>query len=284
MQAMNWNDLQYVLAVSRAGTLAAAARRLRVDETTVARRILGAERALGSRLFDRVDGTLHPTEAGEAAVVQAAQVEQGMHALAFGLAGKDAEIAGTVRLTAVPVLINRLVVPAVGELQKRHPRLQLDLLAEPRNASLTRREADIALRLARPDTGRGTLAKRIGRLDYAVYGVGSRQQPWITYDEALSHLPHARWLEAASCSEPRSPILVNDTETMLQAIRARLGKSLLPCFVGESERGLRRLSGADPVVSREVWLLSHRELRHHARMETVVDWLATLVKIRLETA
>jgi DNA-binding transcriptional LysR family regulator len=286
MQVMNWNDLQYVLAVSRAGTLAGAARRLDVDETTVARRLSAMERALASRLFDRVDGTLCATKAGESTIAQAALVEQSIRSLELGAAGKDAAVAGSVRLTAVPVLINRLIVPALGELQKRHSRLQLDLLAEPRNASLTRREADVALRLARPEAGRGVLVRRVGRLDYAVYGAGrpSGRLPWITYDEALSHLPHARWLEAASRSEPRAALSVNDTETMLQAIHARLGMSLLPCFLADNERGLRRLSGAKPVVSRDVWLLSHRELRDHGRMAAVVDWLVGLVKARLRAA
>jgi DNA-binding transcriptional LysR family regulator len=208
-----------------------------------------------------------------------------MRALELGAGGKDAEIAGAVRVTAVPVLINRLIVPALGELQARHPRLQLDLLAEPRNASLTRREADLALRLARPEAGRGVLARRVGRLDYAVYGVRGRlpdRLPWIVYDEALSHLPHARWLEAASRLEPRALLLVSDAETMLQAVHAGLGKSLLPCFVAGGERGLRRLSGAKPVVSREVWLLTHRELRHHARLAAVAEWLLHLVKTRLK--
>jgi DNA-binding transcriptional LysR family regulator len=285
--AMNWNDLQYVLAVARAGTLAGAARRLAVDETTVARRLTAAERALGSRLFDRTDGVLHPTRAGEAALGQAAVAEQAVRALELGAGGKDADAAGSVRLTAVPVLINRLIVPGLGALHARHSRLRLDLLAEPRNASLTRREADIALRLARPEAGRGVLARRVGRLDYAAYAVRGRASdrlPWIAYDEALAHLPHARWLAAASDGESSAALSVNDTETMLQAIQAGLGKSLLPCFVGDGERGLRRLGGTEPVVSRDVWLLTHRELRHQARMAAVVDWLLGLVKARLKPA
>jgi DNA-binding transcriptional LysR family regulator len=284
---MDWNDLHYLLAVSRAGTLAGAARRLGVNQTTVARRLAAAERALATRLFERVDGGLRPTKAGEAAIARAGEVEQSVQALELGIGGKDAEIAGSVRLTAVPVLINRLLVPALTELRAGYPRLQLDLIAEARNASLTRREADIALRLARPEAGRGLLARRLGQVDYAVYRARRRSAdrlPWITYDEALAHLPHARWLEAASRSETPAALSVNDAETMLQAIQAGLGKSLLPCFVADGERALRRLSGGKPVVSRELWLLTHRELRHHARMAAVVDWLARLVKRRLAIA
>src|SRR3569833_1092719 len=107
MQAMDWNDLRFVLAVSRECSLSAAARRLRVNQTTVSRRLAEAERALGVRLFDRIDGCLRPTRAGEATFARAARVEQDIEALERGVEGE--EIAGSVRLTAVPVLVNRML-------------------------------------------------------------------------------------------------------------------------------------------------------------------------------
>jgi DNA-binding transcriptional LysR family regulator len=281
---MDWNDLRYVLMLSRASTLAAAARRLNVNQTTVARRLDAVQRALGARLFERVDGAFHPTKAGEAAIAHAARVEQDVADLERGVRNVDHEVAGSVRLTAVPVLINRLVVPALPELQARHSGLRLDLVADSRNASLTRREADVALRLARPEAGRSVLARRLGQLDYAVYGArdGSPSQlPWITYEEGSAHLPQARWIEMASRGEAMAPLSVNDAEALFQAVSAGLGKSLLPCFVADGATGLRRLSGAKPVLSREVWLLTHAELRRQARIVAVVDWLGDLVKRRL---
>lgn len=284
MQGMDWNDLRYVLTLSRAGTLAATARRLNVNPTTVARRLDAVQLALGVRLFDHVDGAFHPTKAGEAAIAHAARMEQDIAALESGVRSADDEISGSVRLTAVPVLVNRLIVPALPELQARHAGLRLDLVADSRNASLTRREADIALRLARPETGRSVLARRLGQLDYAVYGArdGSPNRlPWITYEEGLAHLPQARWIETASRGEAMAPLSVNDAEALFQAVSTGLGKSLLPCFVADAAPGLRRLSGAKAVLSREVWLLTHAELRRHARMTAVVDWLGDLAKKRL---
>ncbi len=271
MQAMEWSDLRYVLIVARAGTLAAAARRLGVDQTTVARRLAGAQAALGARLFERRDGALYPTKAGEQAIARAAQVEQEVAALERGVAGGDALIAGIVRLTAVPILTNRLLIPAAPTLLARHPRLRVELIAEPRNLSLTRREADIALRLARPETG-AALTRRIGRVDYAVYARRRRNAgalPWISYEEGLNHLPQARWI-AAQDAEP-SPLLLNDAEAIVQAVRAGIGKSLLPCFVGDREPGFRRLSRV--VLSRDIWLLVHRDLRAQARVAAVIDWV-----------
>lgn len=281
---MDWNDLRYVLTLSRAGTLAAAARRLNVNQTTVARRLDAVQRALGARLFERVDGAFRPTTAGEAAITHAARVEHDIASLEHGIRNIDHEISGSVRLTAVPVLINRLVVPALPELQRRHPGLRLDLIADSRNANLTQREAHIAVRLARPETGRSVVGRRLGQLDYAVYGVrdgASSRLPWITYEEGLAHLPQARWIEMASRGEAMAPLAVSDAEALFQAVGAGLGKSLLPCFVADGARGLRRMSGAKAVLSREVWLLTYAELRRQARMMAVVDWLRDLVKKRL---
>jgi DNA-binding transcriptional LysR family regulator len=273
---MEWSDLRYVLTVARAGTPAAAARRLGVNQTTVARRIAATERALAARLFERRDGVLHPTKAGEAAIARAAQVEQEVLGLERGIRDADAAPDGTVRITAVPILANRLLIPAVPQLLARHPRLRLELIAESRNLSLTRREADIALRLARPESG-VALARRIGWLDYAVYGPRRRKAdalPWITYEEGLSHLPQARFIAAATRGGGTAPLLLNDAEAIVQALRAGLGKSLLPCFVGEREPGLGRLSRV--VLAREIWLMVHRDLRAQARIAAVIDWLMEL--------
>jgi DNA-binding transcriptional LysR family regulator len=274
MQAMNWDDLRHLLAIARAGTLAAAARRLRVNQTTVARRLGALEAALGARLFERGEGVLRPTKPGELALARAAEVEQEVQALEQGVAGADGEPAGLVRMTAVPILVNRLLIPAVAALNARHPRLRLELIAESRNLSLTRREADIALRLSRPESGAGAIARRLVHLDYAIYGPRGRpgaRLPWITYEEALSHLPQARWIAQLAEGGELAPLAVSDAEALIHATQAGLGKSLLPCVVADRETGLRRLG--EPVLRRELWLLTHRELRHHARIAAAIAWI-----------
>ncbi|HEX2114331.1 MAG TPA: LysR family transcriptional regulator [Alphaproteobacteria bacterium] len=274
---MEWSDLRYVLAAARAGTLAAAARRLGVDQTTVSRRIAAAERAIGARLFERVDGALSPTTAGSAAIARAAQVEEAAAALERDIAGADAATEGLVRITAVPLLVNRVLIPALPKLLATQPRLRIELIAEPRNLSLTRREADIAVRLARPKAG-VALTRRIGRLDYATYarrGARSEDLPWITYEEGQSHLPQARWIAARNDGE--GPLLVNDAEGLLSAVVAGLGRSLLPALVAERDPRLVRL-GPPAVLSREIWLMVHRDLRDQARIAAALGWLADTLR------
>ena len=280
---MDWDDLRYILAIARASTLAAAARRLGVDQTTVARRLAAAEAALGTRLYERRAGSLYPTESGQTAIAHAARIEHDVDALERGASDSDVDAAGSVRVTAVPVLVNRLLAPSLPDFCAGYARLRLELMAEARNVSLTRREADIALRLARPEGAGSLLTRRLGYLAYAVYGPrrgASKHLKWITYEEGLSHLPQARWI-AARRDEEVAPVLAGDTETIMHLVRAGLGKSLLPRFAADRDPHLKCLSGAGAVLTRGLWLLTHRELHHTARVAAVVTWLAALAKAHL---
>src|SRR5262249_17208411 len=154
MQMLNWNDLRYVLAISRGRTWAAAARLIGVDDTTVARRLNAVQQAIGARLYQRLtDGTLQLTTPGERAALHAERMEREIGVLAASLAGEEDVVSGTVRITSVPIVVNHILVPAAQILLKRHPKLRLEFVADARDLSLTRREADLALRLARPRTG-----------------------------------------------------------------------------------------------------------------------------------
>ncbi len=280
MHDADWNGLQYVLSLARAGSHAAAARRLGLDATTVARRVRALETALGARLFERgPDGNWRPTQAGEIAVVRAEAMEAEMATLSVAVRGIDAAAAGTVRVTAVPLLINRVLVPAAPALMARHPGLELELIADIRDLSLTRREADIAIRLTRPgpEVGDRVVARRIGTLDYAVYAADDAvDPPWLSYEGSMAHLPQARWMNRAG--ERRSAVTVNDGETLLHGVAAGLGRAILPCLVADGVPGLRRLPwDGDPMPGREIWVLTLPDLRHLARVAAVLGWIGGLL-------
>ncbi len=288
LRPLDWNDLRYLLAVARGGTLAGAAKGLGVDDSTVSRRVARLEARLEARLFERAgDGRLRPTPAGAEAVERAERMELEVEGLRDSVTGADTVCAGTVRLTSVPLLVNRLLVPALPGLLDRHPALNLELVADPSDLSLRRREADMALRLARPRSGgRSVLARRIGTLRYEVYAATSlpaaaeASLPWVTYDEAFAHLPQARWIAAdLECGGTAARFVVNDGEALVEAVAAGLGKSLLPHVVAARDPRLTALVAPDgnPVLERELWLLVHRELRGLARIDAAADWLCELV-------
>jgi DNA-binding transcriptional LysR family regulator len=281
----NWNDLRYVLAISRGRTLAAAARLLGVDDTTVARRLVAVQETIGARLYERLsDGRLQLTTSGQRAALHAERIEREVNALDSALSGADDIASGTVRVTSVPIIVNHILVPAAQVLLKRHPELQLEFVGDARDLSLTRREADLALRLARPKAG-GTrvTAHRIGTVRYGIYACAScsgrdaKRLPWITYDEAMAHLPQARWIAATAVrnDDKIAAVRVNDAEAVLDAVIGGLGRSLLPRVIADRDVRLQRLGpkhGA-PVLTRELWLLVHSELSRLARIQAVVEWI-----------
>jgi DNA-binding transcriptional LysR family regulator len=263
MRSLNWDDLRFVLAISRGRTLAAAGRRLGVDDTTVARRLAAVQSAIGGRLYQRLaDGTLQLTSLGQRAALHAERMEREVGLLGAIRAGGDDPVSGTVRITSVPIVVNRMLLPAVPMLAKRHPALHLELIGDARDLSLTRREADLALRLARPRSG-GTrvIARRIGALDYDIYVAAAcptpeaRRLPWIAYDEAMAHLPQARWMAAriARNQEALAAVRVNDADAMVEAVACGLGRSLLPSAIADRDPRLKRHGTKirPPVLSRE---------------------------------
>ncbi|WP_271024396.1 LysR family transcriptional regulator [Rhizobium sp. RCAM05973] len=283
MHDIDWNDLRYVLALARGRSFAAAGRELGTDATTVGRRLRIVEQHLGAALFQRdAGGMMLPTPTGEIAVARAEAIEAEVAALSGALEAADPMALGKVRLTAPPSFINRLLIRAAPGLLTRHPGLQLELIGDARNFNLTRREADTALRLARPAdiANSKVVARRIATLNYAVYvATGQQDQaenlPWLIYEEAMAHLPHARWIAAQAEKSGRAGALaVNDAESLLQAAVAGLGRALLPTILAEDADGLCRVDTGDKSLPvRELWLLTHAELRQLARIRAVSGWL-----------
>jgi DNA-binding transcriptional LysR family regulator len=264
-----------------------AARRLGLNESTVARRITQAEKRLRARLFERSLGKLEPTEAGAEIIRRAERIEMEVQAAEGAIAGTDERAAGTVRVTTVPIVANRILAPALTHLLAEHPHLRIELIGDSRDLSLTKREADIALRLARPQKEVRAIARRIGRLAYAVYGPArhaSKSLPWVTYEDRMNDLPQSQWIaETIAHDRAADPqVLVNDAEVLLQCVTAGLGKSVLPVAIGEQMPGLVRIGECPQALSRELWLMVHPDLRDLIRVRVVMDWImATIGRLPL---
>ncbi len=285
----DWDDLRFVLAVARGRSFAGAAKLLRVNESTVARRIAKAEAGLNTTLFERSDGRPHPTEAGAELIRRAEKIELEVQGGSEAVAGSDVAVAGTVRITSVPLIVNRVLAPSLPGLLDRHPHLQVELIAEPADLSVMGREADIALRLARPQKEMRALARRIGDVRYGVFGsrrAAPKDAPWITYTDAMRFLPQSRWIaeQAARKGAALSAVRVSDAETLLQAIKAGLGTSFLPFFLAETEPELVRIDDGASEWSRELWMMVHPELKDLARLRAAADWCAGAMRERLGAA
>ena len=150
----DWNDLRYFLELSRQGKLRAAAR-LQVDHTTVSRRITALEKQLDVRLFDKSPRGYQLTDAGLRLLPLAEQIETAVEPAVPGIiAGKDARLGGTVRVATPEALGSQVIARRFAEFRREHPDIEIELVAETRRMSLSKREADIAISFSRPESGR----------------------------------------------------------------------------------------------------------------------------------
>jgi DNA-binding transcriptional LysR family regulator len=279
MQNPDWDDLRFFLALCEAGTLSGAARTTRVEHTTVARRIDALETALGARLFDRFPKGWSLTAAGTALVPHARKLEDDMHAL-LNVARGAAEVAGVVRVSAPPALAACLLAPRLRAPLARLPGVDIDLRAEARTTDLTRRQADIALRFARP-TSPGLVAKLLAQVDYALYAhedyVANRlpaQWEFLGYDELQQDAPQQAWLDKLRGTR-RCCLRSNDLLTLLQAAVAGCGVGVFPRYAAADAPGLVALDPPCP-VRRKLWLVMHDDVRRSPHVRAVADQIVAM--------
>lgn len=281
---MDWDLARFVLALARHGTASAAAQALGVDQTTVSRRLAAAESALGTPLFERVDRRFRPTPVGTAVAAEAETMERAAIAIRHAAHDRDAALSGPVTISVLPGFAAAWLIPRLGDLRRRHPGLRPTVLSTDINTDLERRDADIALRQARPRSG--DLAARLGvRIGHAVYGPeDSTAEDWIALEPALDAVPQMVWLrEQPGGTDP--VLRVTGGAELLAAVRAGLGRAVIPCYMAEGVPGLRRLSGPVPVASRELWIVLPAPAKDVPRIRVVADWLAAALaadRVRLE--
>ena len=283
-------DLRTLLAIAREGSLAGAARRLRVNHSTVFRRLAAIEARLDARLFERRSGSYVTTAAGEDLLRTAERVEAEVEALERRLSGRDLRLTGTLRLTAPDDIAEVLLMPLLAAFRRAYPDITVELVIDNRMLSLTRREADIALRPTRepPDTlvGRrvATLASTVYRASSATI-VGEKDLaaetfadvPWIAWDEGAGPPAVAQWLQRRidhSAIVYRSNSLLNQAS----AARAGLGLAILPCFQADPDSGLHRVMDPPAELDTGLWLLTHPDLRRAARVRALLDLLYEALK------
>ena len=279
--AVDWEDVRFFTALARHGTLAATARTLKVTHATVARRLASFETALGRPLFTRGANGFALNAAGAAALAEAAQMEMAACALADKREGPDS-VAGSVRITLARVLADGFLAERLAALQEKHPGLDIELVATSKNPSLARREAEIALRLARPVSGE-LLARRVMTLEYGFFAapeyaarLASGEQPgFIAFDDGSEFVPEAAWAQKFLAGRR---VLLRANSQFAQALAARGGRgvALLPALIARSVGGLVRVPFDQAPPPRELWLLMRPDVARLARVRTVADHLAEL--------
>jgi DNA-binding transcriptional LysR family regulator len=275
----DWEDLRYFTAFAQTRSLSAAARQLKVEHATVARRVTALETALGLKLVERRPRAYFLTPDGEHIAELGTRMELESFAVQRAASAGQSSVAGDVAVTAPPAMAAALIAPRLGALQARYPGLHIRLDGDTRNVSLARREADIAIRLSRP-TEAEVVVRKLATVSFSLYATsayltatdpGSRT--YIAYDSGKDEMPQQVWLQAQIGS---SPITLRSNDLAIQAAAAAAGAGIavLPDFMGGQDERLTRLPHMGTALEREIWIAVHSDLRHVPRIQAVVAFLA----------
>ena len=279
---MDWDDLRYVLAVTRKGSLSGAGAALGVTHTTVGRRLERLESVLGVRLFDRTPEGFSPTAAGVELAQVAAEAETAILRAEGRVKGHDLALDGALRVSTLDWIFEAHA-DVFASFCARYPAVSLTVVATETEVSLFRREADIALRLTNtpPDT---VVGRRVGEVDFAVYGHRDlvtdpaapwSAYPWLHWDERTEM---ARWLDgwlAAHAPGARVTLRLGESTLLRRAaMRRGVGVHPLPIPEGDRDPELVRIGPVLHGLTRGLWLLTLPALRHTRRVRAFLDHFA----------
>jgi DNA-binding transcriptional LysR family regulator len=243
----------------------------------VARRVASLEEALGIRLFDRLPRGYVLTPEGEPLREQVERLEEDVFALQRMVRGRGPALSGTVRVSAPPAFASLFLAPRLGLLRERHPEIELELSGSNTSVSLTRREADIALRLARPE-GSSLITRKVATSAYGLFASRAHMagrhpdtMDLLGFDESLEDVPQQIWLRDHARGRPLV-FRANDLVSLLSAVRAGLGAAVLPFFATGNHPDFVCLE-RQGVPGRDIWLVVHEDVRRSPRVRAVIDVL-----------
>lgn len=278
---MNWDDLRYVVTLSRTGSLARAAKELGVNHTTVGRRIEAAEAALRTRLFSRTTTGYVLTDDGQRLLASFQGVEDAVHVVERQAFEQRDSLEGTVRITAPETFGISYLSPRLAAFGKRHPELTLELLPSGEVLDLGRRQAQIAVRFFR-SRHENLVVRRVADVTHGLYASKAylarsplhglkqlREHPLIC---ATPGVVETTWLDELTGGAPPK-FTSNLTLALVGAVKASTGIAVLPRYLGDAEPTLQHLPMPDE-PSEPVWLTVHRDLKEVPRVRVLLDFLA----------
>jgi DNA-binding transcriptional LysR family regulator len=281
---MNWDDLRYVLAVSCAAGLNAAARDLKINPSSLYRRLQALERRMGVRLFERLRSGYRLTIAGEELSEAAARIENEALTVERRLLGTDVRMQGSIRISTSEVLAVHMLADHLMEFRTVYPDVSLDVTLSNHHVDLSRRDADIVIR-ASSAPPEHLVGRSVGHVNFAAYATPAyldargRGRPlpeydWIGYEGQLAQLSQARWMTEKI---PNERVMVRfDGISAVHATALRgIACASLPCFVADRDPLLERLPGTYGVADAQMWVLTHPDLRRSARIRACLQFFGS---------
>lgn len=286
---MNWDDYRYFLAIARARSLTAAGRALGVSQPTVSRRLEAMELRLKVRLFDRTQRGYEMTPAAMDIYETIERVGEDLSDIERKVFGKDLQLTGSLRVTCTEVLLNGYLAPYVWQFLDRHPGIEFGVICTDAQLSLSRRDADLAIRF----TGRPPetlVGRRLAKAAFGIYAgrdvahalldrSNVQSWDWIGWHDEV----YNRMLITNAFPEARIKHRVDSTAAMQSMARHGLGIAVLPCYTADPDPGLRRalpelLSEGTP----DLWILHHPDVRGVSRVSLFAEFIADIITADLD--
>jgi DNA-binding transcriptional LysR family regulator len=275
----DWDDLRYFAVFAREKSLSAAARQLKVDHATVARRITMLETTLNLKLVDRRPRAYILTENGKRIAALGAKMEDEAFAVGRAAMAGQLDLTGEVSISAPPTMANALIAPQLAKLRQQYPGIHIRLIGETRIASLLHRECDIAVRMIQP-TESNLVARKIGKINISIFASANylatttpENYTFIAFDKSMDNLDQQKWLKAYANTRP-IVLCTNDLETQRIAALNGVGIAALPYFIANRSPGLVRLDIDNNILFNDIWLVVHDDLRNVPAVRAVMNFLA----------
>lgn len=287
---MDWNDLRYVKAIADYGSVAEASKKLDVHQSTVFRKLNAIEKNLGVRLFERLPNGYVKTAAGEDVIQAAERIEADISALNRRISGQDMRPSGKIRVTMTDVFV-KFLAPCLADFRLAYPEIEIEILVSRDVLNLTKRDADLAIRMTKKPL-ETLVGRRISRVAVAVYGAKKylnnhhnlshlNQHNWIITDEGTIDSATVRWLKQ-NVPDLKCQYRFNTCMGILAGVQEDLGLGLLPCYLGDSDPNLARVSLPIPELEKQLWILTHEDLRYVTRIRTFIDFVASFLARKIE--
>ncbi|MGI9464086.1 MAG: LysR family transcriptional regulator [Aestuariivirgaceae bacterium] len=290
MHKLDWNDLQFILAVAQHGSLAGAARALNVNHSTVLRRINAFELSHAVTLFDRQRTGYTLTPEGQQLLEAAQSVESVVGSLERKIAGKDLRLEGIIRVTTTDSFLFAMVHPHLMAFQQAYPDIVLNVTVTNHVLNLTRRDADVAIRPGRSKPA-SLVGAKISDFNFALYATRGywrkhkhldfKDQSWLGLDDVLADSPPGRWLRA-NAPDGQVVFTADTFMALRQAAEMGRGVAVLPCFLADASKQLVRISAALEPCRNGLWVLTHKDLMHVARFKTFTDFMVKALRQETE--
>ena len=272
----SWDDFRLVRAIAETRSLTGAADKLALNHSTVFRRLGQLEEALGTRLFERSRNGYATTGAGEEMVALATRMGDEIDAFERKTAGRDEKPSGELRITTTDTMLVYLVTPVLASFAHAYPDIKLEIIISNQQLNLSRRDADIAIR-ATAEPQETLVGRRISELSWARYAPdlpgfdpADPATRWVGLGDNMVTIAAARYIENEIGAD-RFVYRVNAVMGLAEAIRAGIGMGFLPCFIGDQVPGIVRVGDSIRNVGASIWLLTHPDLRHAARVRAFMD-------------